>query len=68
MKWKYHLRELGYDLALGLTLFLAPMVTDDSFSWSAHWWLGVGGATARRAISIALGTVRRALRDRTPPE
>ena len=68
MKWKYQLKELGYDLALGIAFFLAPMVADDSFSWSAHWWLAAGGAVARRAIGITLGWIRRTLRDRTPPE
>lgn len=68
MKWKYHLTELGYDLALGIACFLAPMIDDDSFSWSGHWWLMVAGATARRAISIILGWVRRTLSNRTPPE
>lgn len=68
MRWKYHLRELGYDLALGIAFLLAPMVTEDSFSWSVHWWLGAAGVVGRRAIGITLGWIRRTLRDRTPPE
>lgn len=68
MRWKYHLTELGYDLALGIACFLGPMVADDSFAWSVHWWLLAAGAVARRAIGITLGWIRRTLRDRTPPE
>lgn len=68
MRWKYHLTELGYDVALGVACFLAPMVADDSFSWSVHWWLAAGGAVARRTIGILLGWVRRTLSDRKPPE
>jgi hypothetical protein len=68
MKWKYHLKELGFDLALGLAFFLAPLVESNDFSWSVHWWLAAGGAIARRAIGITLGWVRRTLRERIPPE
>ena len=68
MKWKYHLKELGLDLLLGLAIFLAPAVAAEDFSWSTSWWLVVAGAAARRGGAIVLNYVRRTLSNRTPPE
>lgn len=51
-KLLYHLRQMGLDLLVGVAIFLAPYLSSDDFSWSAHWWIVIAGATARRVLSI----------------
>lgn len=64
----YHLRQLGLDLLVGTAIFLAPAVSADDFSWSAHWWIVIAGALARRAVSTVVRYVIRTWGSSSPTE